>query len=119
MTGPALMVGARSIEQSGPKLSMPLAADDKLDPVVPPWDDARILITARVAPMWTHHTEQLADGRGLRIAISLDSKPIAYSEVLRHWQHDAAFRSFFIRLLADAPFSAFRWETPAVTSATV
>jgi hypothetical protein len=34
------------------------------------------------------------------------------------WQNDADFRSMFIGLLADSPFSAFRWETPPITTAT-
>lgn len=38
--------------------------------------------------------------------------------MLKRWQHDAEFRSCFISLLADSPFSAFRWETPPITTAT-
>lgn len=34
------------------------------------------------------------------------------------WQHDEGFRSFFIEMLAGAPFAAYRWETPPVTAAT-
>src|SRR5262245_24477933 len=68
--------------------------------------------------MWTPRSEQLADGRALRVAIDRDSSPASFSEVLRRWQHDADFRALFIALLADAPFSAFRWETPPVTRAT-
>jgi hypothetical protein len=36
---------------------------------------------------------------------------------LRRWQVDSVFREFFITLLADAPYSAFRWETPPITAA--
>ena len=68
--------------------------------------------------MWTSRREQLADGRLLRVAIDLDSSPISYAEVLGRWQHDNEFRSFFISLMADSPFSAFRWETPPITTAT-
>ena len=39
------------------------------------------------------------------------------SRGLRRWQDDPVFRAFFIALLADAPFSAFRWETPPITTA--
>jgi hypothetical protein len=38
--------------------------------------------------------------------------------VLRRWQNDTDFRAFFIGLLADSPFPAFRWETPPITTAT-
>ena len=37
---------------------------------------------------------------------------------MRGWQCDAGFRSLFNGLLADARFTSFRWETPAVTAAT-
>lgn len=50
--------------------------------------------------------------------VDLDNRPVKFSEVLRCWQDDSAFREFFIGLLADCPFSAFRWETPPVTLAT-
>jgi hypothetical protein len=60
----------------------------------------------------------MADGRQLKVAIDLDASPVSYAEVLRHWLQDADFRSRFIALLADSQFSAFRWETPPITTAT-
>ena len=69
--------------------------------------------------MWSAQSEQLADARGVRFALALDSLPVSFADVLRAWQDDAGFRSLFNALLADAPFTAFRWETPAVTAATV
>lgn len=68
--------------------------------------------------MWTSRSEQLADGRVIRVAIDLDSCPVSYAQVLRRWQDDTDFRSMFIGLLADSPFSAFRWETRPITMAT-
>src|SRR5437868_4666742 len=67
--------------------------------------------------MWTPRSEQLANGRGIRVVIDLGSSPISYADVLRRWQDDADFRSIFNGLLADSPFSAFRWETPPITIA--
>jgi hypothetical protein len=69
--------------------------------------------------MWTTRCEELADGRVLRFVVDLASKPATCADVLRSWQGDAAFRSLFNALLANAPYSAFRWETPPVTAATV
>jgi hypothetical protein len=69
--------------------------------------------------MWTAQTEELANGDGLRFTLALDSRSAAFDEVYRRWRDDADFRSLFNALLADAPYTAFRWETPAVTSATV
>jgi hypothetical protein len=39
--------------------------------------------------------------------------------VINAWQQDEAFRTFFNVLLADVAFTAFRWETPALTTATL
>jgi hypothetical protein len=68
--------------------------------------------------MWTARSESMADGRILKVAINLDSSPVSYAEVLRRWQSDAAFRSFFISVLTECPFAEFRWETPPITLAT-
>jgi hypothetical protein len=67
--------------------------------------------------MWSTRTEQLSGGRLQKVAIDQGSSPLAFAEVLRLWQDDEAFRDFFITLLADAPFMAFRWETPTMTVA--
>ncbi len=67
--------------------------------------------------MWTSRTEKLRDGHVLRITVDLDSSPVSYLEILRRWQNDADFRTWFTGALADAPFSAFRWETPPITAA--
>jgi hypothetical protein len=56
-------------------------------------------------------------GRVVRVAIDLDASAVSYSEVLRRWQVDADFRSFFTGVLAESPFSAFRWETPPISKA--
>jgi hypothetical protein len=69
--------------------------------------------------MWTSRSEAMANGRLLKIAIDLDASPVSYGEILHRWQAEPVFRSFFIALLADAPFAAFRWETPSLTAATV
>src|SRR5438132_6524003 len=68
--------------------------------------------------MWTPRSEQQANGGVIRVSIDLGSSPVSYADVLRRWQDDAGFRSLFIGLLADSPFSAFRWETPPITTAT-
>ena len=67
--------------------------------------------------MWSTRIEELAHGRVVNV--DFQNRPAKFSEVLRRWQDDPVFRSFFIALLADAPFSAFRWETPPITAASV
>jgi hypothetical protein len=69
--------------------------------------------------MWTAQSEELPSGRGLRLAIALNSRPASFVEVIQAWQNDGGFRSLFNSLLAGAPYSAFRWETPPVTAGTL
>ncbi len=69
--------------------------------------------------MWSSRSEELADGRGLRFVLGLGTRSATFADVLRAWQSDATFRSLFNALLAGAPFSAFRWETPPVTATTL
>ncbi|MCP4408550.1 MAG: hypothetical protein GY807_12455 [Gammaproteobacteria bacterium] len=69
--------------------------------------------------MWTSRITQLSNSRGIKFAIDIGSLPISYADVLTRWENDADFRKFFIGLLVDSPFSAFRWETPPITIATV
>jgi hypothetical protein len=66
--------------------------------------------------MWTARTEKI-DG-GLRFAVERDSQPATIKDVIDAWHTDASFREWFNSLLAGVPFTAFRWETPAVTSST-
>ncbi len=67
--------------------------------------------------MWTSRTTQLSNGV-IKLAIDIGSSPVSYADVVHQWQNDADFRTFFIDLLVDSPFSAFRWETPPITTAT-
>ena len=45
--------------------------------------------------------------------------PLTCGEVFQLWIGEASFRSFFAKILRDAPFDAYRWETPPVTKATL
>lgn len=55
----------------------------------------------------------------LRVAVQFDSTAVSYRDVLNRWQIESGFRSMFIEALANSPFSAFRWETPPITRASV
>jgi hypothetical protein len=68
--------------------------------------------------MWGFRSEELPGERGLRCAVTVDARAASVGDVIRAWQEDANFRAVFSRRLADAPYTAFRWETPAVTAAT-
>lgn len=69
--------------------------------------------------MWSAQSEELSDGRVMRFAVALDARPATFAEIISAWQGDAGFRSMFNSLLADTPYSAFRWETPAVSANTM
>jgi hypothetical protein len=48
-----------------------------------------------------------------------DGQPVCYADVLARWQDDQDFRHVFMRLLAEAPYDAYLWETPPITRMTV
>lgn len=54
------------------------------------------------------------DGSTLRFTMKKDDRQLTYKEVLALWQRDEEFRSFYLRLLTDSPFSAFVWESPPI-----
>jgi hypothetical protein len=56
-----------------------------------------------------------------KVILYSDGKPVSYAAVVDHWKDSERkdsemFRSFFTSLLADAPFQAYFWETPPVTT---
>jgi hypothetical protein len=69
--------------------------------------------------MWSARSEELASERGLKFFVDLEGKPATFRDVLHGWRDDESFRSMFNALLANSPFSAFKWETPAVSRHTV
>ena len=69
--------------------------------------------------MWTVRHEELAGFDGVQFSVDLDARPVTVAEVLNRWRTDAGFRSWFNDLLAAVPYTAFRWEMPAVTAETV
>jgi hypothetical protein len=64
-------------------------------------------------------SEELPGGRTLRYQITRDGTTLRSRDVLDLWQRDAEFRNFFLRTLADAPYEAFRWETPPLARDTL
>jgi hypothetical protein len=68
--------------------------------------------------MWTVATETVARGT-LRGEVRLDGRAATAAEVLAGWRDDAELRTTWNDALANAPFEAFRWETPAITDATI
>jgi hypothetical protein len=66
--------------------------------------------------MWSVQSEKLSADRGLRFTLQHEARAATFAEVIEAWQNEAEFRAWFNAILAGAPYTAFRWETPAVTS---
>ena len=63
-------------------------------------------------PRFSADVTQLDEGRVLRFRLLRDGEPLSRSDVVDRWQNDHSFRSYFITVLADAPFSARSTITP-------
>lgn len=68
--------------------------------------------------MYHASQESLDGGRVIRFELGAGEARLKYADVLELWRSSDEFRTFFLTILGDSPFSAFRWETPSVTSAT-
>ena len=69
--------------------------------------------------MYTSEIESESDGHIQRVHLLRSGTHLTSGEVFTLWQRDEAFRTFFISLLYNAPYSAYRWETPALTRMTL
>ena len=69
--------------------------------------------------MWTCKRSELNGDRVLHHRIEREGEPVSYEQVIELWIESPGFRSFFTACLSDAPFSAFRWETPPVSVETL
>jgi hypothetical protein len=66
---------------------------------------------------WIFDFESISGGS--RCIVHRDSHPASFEMILVGWESDESFRTQFARELAAVPFSAFRWETPAVTTSSL
>lgn len=65
--------------------------------------------------MWNVINQSLVENRVYRFRLLYAGTSISYASAIKHWQNDNEFRAFFISILANSPFPAFFWETPAIT----
>jgi len=68
--------------------------------------------------LWTNTCEEL-DRRTHRYRLNDGATPLTVERAIRLWKEDESFRTYFNQLLADSPFTAFRWENPPLTRASV
>ncbi|MGN6153432.1 MAG: DUF6940 family protein [Lysobacteraceae bacterium] len=76
-------------------------------------------MSAAAGAPWRFAETTLPNGRGLHATASESGDPLRWSEALSLLAADADFRAALAQRLADAPFIAFRWETPALSTATI
>jgi len=65
--------------------------------------------------MWTFQQKILKSDRIYQFSLLQNHKPITYSQVISLWQHDKAFRNFWLEFLANIQMEAYFWETPPIT----
>ncbi|MEL6493812.1 MAG: hypothetical protein AAFQ41_01650 [Cyanobacteria bacterium J06623_7] len=66
--------------------------------------------------MFAAQKKILESNRGIKFYITENNLLLSRDRVLNLWQDNKFFRSFFINLLAQVSFDAYRWETPALTT---
>ena len=69
--------------------------------------------------MWTLRFEDLPRGQGMLGRLERAGTPASFADVIGALRHEASLRATLTRGLASLPYRAFKWETPAVTRATL
>jgi hypothetical protein len=64
--------------------------------------------------MFISISQQLEGIDGRLISVRSDNESLSFENVFEYWVKQEAFRDFFIDMLRQLPFSAIRWETPAL-----
>lgn len=64
--------------------------------------------------MWRIQTKIIEKDQVVQYQILHSDKAIRFRELLKLWQQDRQFVLFFVKKLAQAPFSAYFWEMPAL-----
>jgi hypothetical protein len=67
---------------------------------------------------WSVNTQDVSQ-HCTRSCVIHEGRPATYAEVVDGWCNDRGFCEWFASVLASSASGAFRWETPAVTKATV
>lgn len=69
--------------------------------------------------MWIVQKEEIVVGQKIKYKLKSEQDFLNFAQVLTLLQTSPEFRQFLIDLLAKAPFTAYRWECPAVTAQTL
>jgi hypothetical protein len=69
--------------------------------------------------MWTVQQNDVMGMRGRRYVLSLNERVASRRDFVDALQTETVFRTWLNLLLAECPYSAFRWETPPVSRKTI
>jgi hypothetical protein len=69
--------------------------------------------------VWKTQRSQIEGGRGEAIALTASGLPLTFEHVVAGWRDSEPFRDLFIAELAASPYTAFFWELPALSRATI
>ena len=58
--------------------------------------------------MWNSKCDELVKGKMIHFTITENYSPLLYRNVINYWIENDAFRDYFLGLLANSPFNAFR-----------
>ncbi|MCC9608663.1 hypothetical protein LOC68_09140 [Blastopirellula sp. JC732] len=67
---------------------------------------------------WNAATSELPGHSGRRYVVRYSQQTLSNAEAISRLRKDAEFAAWLNAELADAPYAAFRWETPPVDAAT-
>lgn len=71
-----------------------------------------------VEDMYDATTEMLLDGKATRYRVLSNKRPLTYADALELLRNDSDFRMFMTAQLQRSEYTAFRWETPHIQTAT-
>lgn len=66
--------------------------------------------------MWTTKTQIIDKDKIQKIMLFEEEKQLTFRQFFEYLKGGEAFRNFFIQLMKQAPFEAYFWETPPVTT---
>jgi hypothetical protein len=69
--------------------------------------------------MWSATRQRLDDSAGEIITLTGGDRALTAGDVIALWRDDAAFRDFFLAMLAESTYPAFFWEMPPVDNGTL
>jgi len=69
--------------------------------------------------MWNATLDFPDIGEFCKVTIDGDGRALTFADAIKGWQHDFDFRQFYLTLIAEMPFEAVFWESPAITLSSV